>query len=145
MNDNKINFRTPRTIAGTVMEGVVGVLVLILWVLIICLSRTATHDATQTLVVIGIQSTILAPLMMVLCYFPKTFNIPKRNPRAEHYLLSIQLVRIVCIFVMLIMIALAWMTGRPDDAKTVEGLQAVLVCGLLLTVGYYMFKILRIN
>ena len=145
MNDNKINFRTPRTVAGTVMEVVVGVLVLALWVLIIYLSRTAPADATQTLVVIGIQSTILAPLMMALCYFPKTFNVPKRNPRAEHYLLTIQMVRVVCIFVMLIMIASSWMTGRPGDAKVAESMQAVFGCGLILAVVYYLVRLIRLK
>lgn len=145
MNDNNINFRTPRTVAGTVMEVMVGVLVLALWVLIIYLSRTATSDATQTLAVIGIQGTILAPLMMMLCYFPRTFNIPKRNPRVEHYLLTIQMVRIVCIFVMLIMITAAWMTGRPGDAKAAENVQAVFGCGLILAVVYYTIRLVRMK
>ena len=145
MNNNEINFRTPRTVIGTVMEVAVGVLVLALWVLVIYLSRTAAHDATQTLVILGIQGTVLSPLMMVLCYFPKTFNIPKRHPRAEHYLLTIQLVRIVAIFVMLLLIVSAWMVGRSDDAKTMEVVQAVLGCGLVLTVVYYIVRLIRMR
>ena len=145
MNNNEINFRTPRTVIGTVMEVAVGVLVLALWLLIIYLSRTATVGVTQTLVTLGIQGTVLSPLMMVLCYFPKTFNIPKRHPRAEHYLLTIQLVRIVAIFVMLLLIVSAWMVGRPDDAKTMEVVQAVLGCGLVLTVVYYTVRLIRMR
>ena len=145
MNNNEINFRTPRTVIGTVMEIAVGLLLLTLWVLVIYLSRTAAHDATQTLVILGIQGTVLSPLMMVLCYFPKTFNIPKRHPRAEHYLLTIQLVRIVAIFVMLLLIVSAWMVGRPDDAKTMEVVQAVLGCGLVLTVVYYIVRLIRMR
>ena len=38
MNSTKINFRTPRTTAGTAMEIAVGILVLTMWVLIIYLS-----------------------------------------------------------------------------------------------------------
>lgn len=145
MNDNKINFRTPRTVAGTVMEAVVGVLLLAMWVLIIYLSVNAPSDATRTMIILGIQGTVLVPLMMVLCYFPKTFNIPKRNPRVEHYLLTIHLVRVVSIFVILMMIASVWKEGRPADTKAMEGVLTALGCAMTLTVIYYIVRLIRMK
>ena len=145
MNNNEINFRTPRTVTGTVMEIVVGILVLVLWGIIIYLSVNATADTIRLLVVHGIYSTILPPLMMVLCYHPRLFSIPKRNPRAEHYLLTIQMVRIVSIFVMFIMIASAWGIGRPADAKIIEGIQSVFGCMMTIIVIYYIIRLLRMK
>ena len=145
MNDNKINFKTPRTIVGTVMEIAVGILVLVLWVLIIYLSVNATSDTVRLLVVHGIYSTILPPLMMGLCYYPRLFNIPTRNPRAEHYLLTIQLVRIVSILVMLMMIVEAWDIGRPDDARMIGGAETVLGCIITVTVVCYIIRLLRMR
>ena len=145
MNSNKINFRTPRTTAGTAMEIAVGILVLTMWVLIIYLSVNATFDTIRSLVILGIYSTILSPLMLVLCYYPKLFNIPKRNPRAEHYLLTIQMVRIVSIFVMFIMMASAWSIGRPADAKIAEGIQTMFGCAMTASIAYYLFRLLRIR
>lgn len=145
MNNNEINFRTPRTVAGTVMEIIVGILVLAMWVLIVYFSRGAEADTVKLLVFHGLFCTVLPSLMMVACYFPKSFNIPKRHPRAEHYILSIQLVRLCCIVMMPVLIAETWGMGKPDDMGTVEWVQLVLGCIMILVFIYYIVRILLIK
>ena len=145
MNNNEINFRTPRTVAGTVMEIIVGILVLVMWVFIVYFSQGAEADTVKGLIFHGLLGTILPFLMMVACYFPKSFNIPKRHPRAEHYILSIQLVRLCCIVIMPVLIAETWGMGKPANMETVEGVQLVFGCIIILIFIYYMVRILLIK
>ena len=142
MNDNKINFKTPRTKVGTAMEITVVALILLLWGIIIHLARTATFEVTRVLITHGFICTIMSAVMMVLCYFPKTFNIPKRNPRAEHYLMTIELVRIVCILAILIEMASAWAIARQ---KAMGSTIAVLSIVLLLVVIFYIIRLARLK
>lgn len=145
MNDNKINFKTPRTKVGTAMEITVVALILLLWGFIIHLGRTATFEVTRVLITHGFICTIMSAVMMVLCYFPKTFNIPKRNPRAEHYMITVELIRIVCILVILLEIASTWAIARSDNEKAMGNMIAILSITLLLVVAFYIVRIVRLK
>ena len=145
MNNNEINFRTPRTIVGTAMELAVAIQVIVMWGVTFWLFRGATSDLILSLICHGIVCTAIPLLMMVLCYFPKTFNMPVRRPRVEHYMLTVQLIRVCCIIIMPILIAATWKLGRPADQEAMDGVQAIFGCMVTLAVGYYMFRFIRMR
>ena len=131
MNDNKINFKTPRTKVGTIVEIAVGALILIMWGLIIHWMKSATPDDTKILIITGAEGTIIPAGMLALCYFPKTFNFPtKIEPKPIHYLLSINMVRLTSIYVALIHITSAWSVARPDNE--IASKATMVLCGILV-------------
>ena len=145
MNNNEINFRTPRTMVGNAMELAVVILVIVLWIVTIFLFKGATSDMIQALIWHGLFCTFLPFLMMVLCYFPKTFNMPTRRPRAEHYMLTVRLIRVCCIIMMPILIAATWKMGRPADKEAMDGVQVIFGCIMTMAIGYYIFRFIRIR
>lgn len=145
MNNNEINFRTPRTMVGTAMEIVVAMLVIAMWTMAIYLFQGAAADTIQALIWHSLFCTFLPFLMLVSCYFPKTFSMPVRRPRAEHYLLTVEMIRVCCIALMPILLAATWKIGRPDDAKAAEGMQAVFGLVITLIVAYYIVRLIRMR
>ena len=145
MNNNNINFRPSRTVAGTIMEIVVAAQILVLWMLVLYLSQSDTACPALSLVRYSLFDTVLAVAMMVCCYFPKTFNMPVRHSRAEHYMVTIQMIRVCSISMMPIFIAEIWEMARPADAKVTEGVQLAFGCVLILAVVYYLVKLFRMK
>ena len=131
MNDNKINFKTPRTKVGTMVEIAVVALILIMWGLIIHWTKSATPDDTKILIITGAEGTIIPAGMLALCYFPKTFNFPSQiEPKPIHYLLSIYMVRLTSIYVILIHITSAWSVARPNNE--IASKATMVLCGMLV-------------
>ncbi|MBR1687090.1 MAG: hypothetical protein IJ710_00970 [Prevotella sp.] len=140
MNDNKIGFKTPHTVEGRVFEVATAVLLLALWLLSIWAIRHAGADVA-TVVSQSLIATILAPVMLLLCYAPKTFNIPVRNPRAEHYLLIIRLIRIITILTVLMFCATVVIIIQPR----LVWLTFVFTGLIAITIAWFLWKTLRLK
>lgn len=95
MNDNKLNFTVNRTTGGTICEVVTAVLAVVLWGLAIYAIRRHPGDDSPILVHAVAMTTI--PLMMLLlAYFPRTFNVPD-NAKPMHYVLTVWLLRVISV------------------------------------------------
>jgi len=103
MNDNKINFRVHRTVAGTIFEVLTALLLIAMWVLTVYTMTKLPgngYDVLGTAVLI----TIASVMMLVLAYHPRTFNVPG-SAKPMHYIITVHLLRVLAVEIALMGIA----------------------------------------
>jgi len=134
MNDNPINYVTPRTKAGTIVEIVCAVLMLIIW--IATAVAVAREDRIDSTALFGNAAffTIIVALLLFLCYKPKTFNVPE-VPTERHYHLTVWCVRVVSVemsmlFLVIQLQEIRWMSR--DVPEVIFGIVIMLTAAVFM-------------
>lgn len=141
MNDNPINFKVNRTMTGTIVELVCGALMLVAWVITIVMTvRHGFQSFTQGLIINTAMFTFIVVLLLVLVYFPKTYNLPK-NPKPAHYQLTVRLMRILSVCLALLSLILNMMMVGWISMFW----QFVIFAFMMITLAYYLFRFYRIK
>ena len=141
MNDNPDNFKVNRTMKGTIFELVCGALLLVSWVIAIVMTiRHGFQSFTQGLIVNTATFTFVVVLLLVLVYFPKTFNLPK-NPKPAHYKMTVELMRVLSVCIALLslilnMVMMEWISTFW---------QFVVFVLMMIILAYYLFRFFRIK
>ena len=133
-----------RTTEGTIFEVAVVILAIIVWGLIIWFVHQApdiipTHfDTSGKPNAWGSPAGILIPcalislsgiVVMILCYFPKAFNLSEKYKTPRNYALSIRMMRILGLLMQLLTLAIAWTSLRSTSHTIIP----VLVIVALMT------------
>lgn len=141
MNDNKIGYVTQRNKEAKVMELVAAVIILITWALAITVVIEQVPNGTMALGYTALD-TVLTALIMWSVYKPTLLNINVRNPKWEHYDLTVRFTRVVAILVALLMMGTVLTFLVP---RLASGLMAV--CGTLVTIALivYLIKFYRVK
>ena len=94
MNDNKINFVTRRTKAGTIVEIVCALIVLFIWIVTGVVAFHHKVNNVGELVGNAVFFTIIVAVLLFLTYKPKTVNLPE-VPTERHYHLAVWCLRAI--------------------------------------------------
>lgn len=139
MNDNNFNYEVHRTKAGTIVELICALLMIIVWVVTgVAVARHENANATDLLVNAGAFSVIVA-LLLFLAYKPKTYNLPA-NPTERHYRLIV-----VCLRAVSVELALMFLFIQLHDVGWMasELPQFIVTAAIILTTAFYLFLIYR--
>lgn len=135
MNNNSINFQTPRTRLGTICELSCGIMLL----LSLALSFVVLNNNPEAGKAMIMQSFITAcsvALVLFFAYLPHTFNIPDDSP-AEAFWATIRLLRIVALLssALSLGITLTALFGAKPDV-----LVAAFIIVIVAALVWYLLK-----
>ena len=130
MNKNNIHFQVHRTKAGTLIELVCGLLVLLSLILSIVLFIKVREAGGAMLIQTGsIGFAVL--LILFLAYKPETFNIPDDSP-AEMFIVTVKFIRYIAVLISLMSLGItlsAFLSFNPTVVMAGFGLLLVpLLC-----------------
>lgn len=143
----KNNIKVYRTTEGTIFEVAFLILAIIVWGLIIWFIKQApdivpTHfDASGNPNAWGSQTGIIFPCsimtisgaaMLLLCYFPKTFNLSGKHATPRNYALTIRMLRIMSLLMLLMTLAIAWTVLRLTNHSPIP---IIFIVGIIILVA----------
>ena len=158
MNRNQDQIKVYRTTEGTIFEVATVILAIVVWGLIIWFVNQApdiipTHfDASGKPNAWGPPAGILIPcavvsisgiVLMILCYFPKAFNLSEKHKTPRNYAISIRMMRIMGILMQLLTLAIAWISLRSTSHSMVPVLVIVglmVLTAIISTIAIYTNK-----
>lgn len=138
----KEEIKVYRTKEGTIFEVIFLILAIVVWGLIIWFVKQApdivpTHfDASGTpnawgsAVRISIPCaiiTIVGISMMILCYFPKCFNLAEKHKTPRNYALSIRMLRIFGLFMLLLALVIVWTSLRSTSHSPIPIISIIVI------------------
>ena len=138
MNNNSINFQTPRTRLGTICEISCGVIMLLAIILsFVVLDKNP--QAGKAMIAQSLISAFSVGIVLFFAYLPHTFNIPDDSP-ASVFLATIRMIRIIALMsaVLSLGITLCALFGYEPGV-----LLAVYVAVIVVATGWYLLKIKR--
>lgn len=140
MNNNSINYRTPRTVVGTVCEIFAAVVIVLSVVLSIVMVTQHHHAGSAMLIQSGVMAFSTA-LMLFLAYCPSTFNIPDDSP-AEVFDVTVLLLRVISILSALLslVITLSAMFGKNPKQVAIGYVVVVIAFSVWYTVKAQQFR-----
>ena len=145
----KEDIKVYRTKEGTIFEVAFLILALVVWGLIIWFVKQApdvvpTHfDASGNPNAWGSPLGIVIPcgiisiggiIMMILCYFPKYFNLAEKHKTPRNYALSIRMLRIFSLLMLLLTLVVAWTSLRSTSHSPIPVFSIV---GIMVIVAIY--------
>ena len=143
----KNNIKVYRTTEGTIFEVAFLILAIIVWGLIIWFIKQApdivpTHfDASGNPNAWGSPTGIIFPCsimtisgaaMLILCYFPKTFNLSGKHATPLNYALTIRMLRIMSLLMLLMTLAIAWTVLRLTNHSPIP---IIVIVGIIILVA----------
>jgi hypothetical protein len=143
----KNNIKVYRTTEGTIFEVAFLILAIIVWGLIIWFIKQApdivpTHfDASGNPNAWGSPTGIIFPCsimtisgaaMLILCYFPKTFNLSGKHATPRNYALTIRMLRIMSLLMLLMTLAIAWTVLRLTNHSPIP---IIVIVGIIILVA----------
>jgi hypothetical protein len=143
----KNNIKVYRTTEGTIFEVAFLILAIIVWGLIIWFIKQApdivpTHfDASGNPNAWGSPTGIIFPCsimtisgaaMLLLCYFPKTFNLSGKHATPRNYALTIRMLRIMSLLMLLMTLAIAWTVLRLTNHSPIP---IIVIVGIIILVA----------
>ena len=143
----KNNIKVYRTTEGTIFEVAFLILAIIVWGLIIWFIKQApdivpTHfDASGNPNAWGSPTGIIFPCsimtisgaaMLILCYFPKTFNLSGKHATPRNYALTIRMLRIMSLLMLLMTLASAWTVLRLTNHSPIP---IIVIVGIIILVA----------
>ena len=145
----KNNIKVYRTTEGTIFEVAFLILAIIVWGLIIWFIKQApdivpTHfDASGNPNAWGSPTGIIFPCsimtisgaaMLILCYFPKTFNLSGKHATPLNYALTIRMLRIMSLLMLLMTLAIAWTVLRLTNHSPIP---IIVIVGIIILVAFF--------
>jgi uncharacterized membrane protein len=154
----KNNIKVYRTIEGTIFEVAFLILAIIVWGLIIWFVNQApdivpTHfDASGNPNAWGSPIGIIFPCsiitisgaaMLILCYFPKSFNLSEKYKTPRNIVISIRMLRIYSLLMLLLTLAIAWTSLRSTSHSPIPIITIVaimVIIGIVTTIATHRVK-----
>jgi len=143
MNDNKIGYVTQRTTKAKLIELICAVLVIAMWVMMV-VGFIQEKKLGALMLLEAFLGTMGTGMMLYLAYCPNTFNLPKQ-PKAEHYTLTVWLLRVMALIsallIVLVDLTLLGLTGK----QTIQWLIFTLIGVMVSITVWYVVKMKRIS
>ena len=154
----KNNIKVYRTIEGTIFEVAFLILAIIVWGLIIWFVKQApdivpTHfDTSGNPNAWGSPTGIIFPcsiitisgaVMLILCYFPKSFNLSEKYKTPRNIAISIRMLRIYSLLMLLLTLAIAWTSLRSTSHSPIPIITIVaimVIVAIVTTIATHRVK-----
>ena len=154
----KNNIKVYRTIEGTIFEVAFLILAIIVWGLIIWFVKQApdvvpTHfDASGNPNAWGSPIGIIFPcsiitisgaVMLILCYYPKSFNLSEKYKTPRNIAISVRMLRIYGLLMLLLTLAIAWTSLRSTSHSPIPIITIVtimVIVAIVTTIATHRVK-----